>query len=382
MNSGGHAPAKQLFQASAALKVLLDQEDLRFLNDRDDERRDWAIGATQRNTRVDRVLRALNIEEWDAEQFVKVFEDKLDFAGRWNDETHDWDDGPDRGFLEWLRSKPNEWNRALYALLNREFQDELHRFDDLCITRISDGDYRRGKEAYFPTSETQDDLILPRVAEDTYAGGGTTAEQTHARAFLEGIGVREVGELQQIEAILDRRYTDPARVPPWDIHESDLRRFIALVEKDRGTSSLFKDYFIFQGPDRLWSRPGSLYLDTPYLETGLQSYYAPLESESSRTALSDRYTTFDMLARLVRFARICGVADRLEIATVRCTDNPEKAYLHRAPGAVLTQTRIDRDFVIPGLEALFERPTLALSHLILYRTRFLGHKFVSCGGPE
>ena len=255
-------------------------------------------------------------------------------------------------------------HRALYALFHRELEDELDHFNDICIVRRSDGEYGTGSDCYFPTPETREDPIHPRVAEDTYAGGGTRTEQTRARAFLEGIGVRDVGELQQIEAILERRYADPARVPPWKTHESDLRRFIALVDRDRSASNLFEDYFIFQGADRPWSRPGGLYVDTPYLETGLEAYFGPLGSESSRAALSDSYRTFDMLAQLVSFARMCGVADRLEIATVNCADNPERAYLRSAPGAVFTQTGIDRDFAIPGLEALFDTPTLGLSRLV------------------
>ena len=70
-----------------------------------------------------------------------------------------------------------------------------------------------------------------------------------------------------------------------------------------------------------------------------------------------------MLEQLIELAQGCGVADRLEIATVSCTDNPEKAYLHRAPGN-LTYTGTDRDFTIPGLEALFEGPNQALSNLV------------------
>ena len=364
VHSGGHAPAKQLFQASAALKALLDQEDLRFLTDRDDERRDWAIGATQRNSRVDRFLRALNIEEWDAEQFVEVFEDKLDFSGRLNDETYDWDDGPDHRFLEWLRSKPNEWHRALYALLDREFQDELHRFDDLCITRISDGDYRRGKEAYFSTSETQDDLILPRVARDTYSGGGSKAEQDRARNFLESIGVREAGEFEQIEAILQQRYAEQTRVVGWKTYESDLRRFIALLEEDKNAGSLFGEYFIFQGADRQWSRPSGIYLDMPYLETDLQAYFGPLGDRATRGGLSDSYDTFDMLEQFVEFARTCGAADHLEICETGCARNPRVDYLHSAPGCYFTDTGIDLDYVIPELDELFQRPTLRLSQLV------------------
>ena len=362
--AGGHAPAGRLLQAEAGLKDLLDRDDIHFLVDADDDPRDWAIAAPQRNSRVDRFLRGLDIEQWGVEQFVEALDERFSNKRRICYSTFTWKQGPDGPFLDWMRRKPAEWHRAMYALFHRELEDELNLFDQICIVRRSDGEYGTGSESYFPTPETREDPIHPRVAEDTYAGGGTKTEQTRARAFLESIGVREVGEFQQIEAILERRYTDPARVPPWKTHESDLRRFIALADKDKSTSSLFKNYFIFKGADRLWSRPGDLYLDSPYLETGLHAYFGHLKSGSGRKALSASYGTFDMLAGLVPFARMCGVAECLEIATVSCTDNPEKAHLLKAPGTVLTQTGIDRDFAIPNLEALFERPALALSRLV------------------
>ena len=363
-HAGGHAPANRLLQAEAGLKALLDREDVRFLIDGDDDPRDWAVAATRRNSEVDRFLLDLDIEHWGVEQFVETLHDRFSNRRRLCHTTYTWRQGPDRPFLDWMRRKPAEWHRALYALFHRELESDLDRFDKICIVRLSDGEYGTGSECYFPTPETREDPIHPRVAEDTYAGGGTRTEQTGARAFLEGIGVREMGEFQQVEAILERRYADPARIPPWKTHESDLRRFIALVEKDRTAGSLFEEYFILQRAEGLWSKPGGLYLDTPYLETGLEAYYRPLGSESGRAALSDSYRTFDMLAQLIPFARMCGVADRLEIATVSCTDNPEKEHLHRAPGTIPTDTGIDRDFAIPGFEALFEIPTRALSHLV------------------
>ena len=61
--------------------------------------------------------------------------------------------------------------------------------------------------------------IHPRVAEDTLRRRRNHDEAVHPPGrFLEGIGVREVGEFQQVEAILKRRYgTDshPAS-HPWE----------------------------------------------------------------------------------------------------------------------------------------------------------------------
>ena len=76
MHAGGHAPARRLLQAEAGLKDLLDRDDIRFLIDGDDDPRHWAVAATQRNSRVDRFLRGLAIEQWGVEQFVKALDDR------------------------------------------------------------------------------------------------------------------------------------------------------------------------------------------------------------------------------------------------------------------------------------------------------------------
>jgi len=361
-HTGGHASANQLLQAEAGLKDLLDRDDIRFLID--DVPCDWAVAATQKNNRVDRFLQDLNIQPWGVEQFVETLDERSSNKHRGTM----WEQEPDGPFLDWMRRKPAEWHRKLYALFNRELKDDdFYQFDEICIVRLSDGEYGIGSECYFPTPEIREDPIHPRVAKDTYTGGESKLEQTGARDFLKGIGVREIGEFEQVEAILKTRYADPANVPPWETHESDLRRFIALFEKnreDRNVISLFKDYFILQRADSLWSKPSGLYLDSPYLETGLEAYYRPLGSESGRTALSDSYQTFDRLEQLIQFARMCGVADCLKIARIKCTNNPEKAYLHSAPGTVFTHTGTDCDFEIPWFEALFEIPTRDLSRLV------------------
>ena len=364
VHGNGHAPGNRLLQAEAGLKALLDRDDIGFLIDEDEEPRSWAVAATQRNSYVDRFLRDLEIAQWGVEEFLETLEERFSCRSRFCFETYTLKKGPDRPFLDWMGSKSGEWHRALYALFHRELEDELDRFDDVCIVRRSDGEYGTGGECYFPTPETRKDPIHPRVAEDTYEGGGSKTERTRARAFLEGIGVREVGELQQMEALLKRRYANPDHEQSWKTHVSDLRRFIALVEKDRNANRLFEKYFIFQRADGLWSRPDGVYLDTPYLDTGLHAYYGALRSESSRLPLSDSYRTINKLSQFVPFVQRCGVADCLEISTVRCAGNPEEAYLREAPGSTFTSTGIDDDFAIPGLEGLFQRPTPALSCLV------------------
>ena len=359
VHSGGHAPARLLLQANAGLKALLNSDDIRFLVD-DDSPRDWAVAATQRNSDIDRFLHSLAIEDWDIEQFVEVLEDRMLRRPAPFSTTKKWVHGPEVALLEWMGQKPGAWHRALYALFHQELKNRLHRFRGLRIVRLSDGGYGTGGECYFPTAENHEDDVHPRVARDTLTGG-SGAEQESSRKFLEGIGVREVGELQQVEAVLRQRYAEPDRVLPWSTYESDLERFIALAEKDKDARSLFEGYFIFQRADGRWSPPDGVYLDAPWLDTGLEAYFGPL---GTRAALSDSYKNLDMGHGFVEFARACGVATRLEVRETNCRNNPRVAYLHSAPGFTFTHTGTDRDFVIPELNGLFEKPSLSLSCLV------------------
>ncbi len=56
-----YSPARLLLQAKASLKELLTAEDIEFLVEHDEETRQWAIGAAQKNSDVDRFLSGLAI---------------------------------------------------------------------------------------------------------------------------------------------------------------------------------------------------------------------------------------------------------------------------------------------------------------------------------
>ncbi len=361
-HAGRHAPACRLLgaRAPARLKDLLGREDIDFLTDRD--QRDWAVTAPRRNNEVDRFLRDLDIEEWEIEHFVKTLGERLCSS------TYTWKQDPDPRFLCWIRQKALDWHRALYALFAEELKN-FDRFRQICIVRCSDGAYRTGSECYFPTPETREDSIHPRVVEGTYAGGGTEVERTNARKFLEDIGVREVGKHEEVEGILKRRYVNPDNSLSWETHEADLKRFIELVEKekDRRAADLFKSYRIFQGNGGDWFRPNKIYLDKPYLDTGLRFYYGhPNASGHACVSLSENYLNLDDDSRnhLAKFARTCGVHYYLELAKINCHNNPEKKYLFSASGKWRYDTSQNKDFVIRELDKLFQSPDQGLSWLV------------------
>ena len=360
-----HAPASCLLQARASLKDLLLKEDLEFLVDNEEEPQ-WAIGATQKNSNIDRFLDGLAISEWDTDKFMEVLARRASEKTRYVPSPPHYAKDPDPEFMKWLSGKPVDWHQGLYALLFEHLSNAgwkksqlLEGLKFLRIIRRSDGTYGTAKNSFFPSEETDHDEVLPRVDRAVYTSGKSKTQQQNARSFLEEVGIREVGESEQVEALLEQRCTNTAFKPL----KQDLKRFIALVDKDPSKASLFTNYFIFELKDGKWGMPRQVFLDEPFKETGLSSYYQILE-KPSRFALADRYRDGQIaITRLVKFAEAVGVQTGLEIATVSVSDNPNSEYLYSV-GGYRQSSRIDQDYVIPGLDKCLANPSVVIAKLV------------------
>src|SRR5262249_46387263 len=113
-----HAPARTLIQAKASLKELLGQQDLRQLLGENGVQ--WAVGATQRNSNVDRFLAGLAIRSWDLDKFVELLELRTSETPRIVISASRVSNGLDPQFMKWLASKSPAWHQRLYAMLRRE----------------------------------------------------------------------------------------------------------------------------------------------------------------------------------------------------------------------------------------------------------------------
>lgn len=362
-----HAPAKRLLQAKASLKGLLSEKDLEFLVEDADAPLLWSVGATQKNTNADRFLDSLEIQEWGLDEFVDVLTDRSSWGQRYVPRPPYFVSGPDAEFMKWLSSKPNDWHQQLYALLYSELASEggLYQFRNSKIVRLFSGEYGVGKECFFPDEGDQDDSDLPRVIAEVYTSGGGKAQQHNARKFLEEIGVRVVGEAEQVELILKKRYTRDAEIPSEKTYKKDFKRFVALFEKESSTANLFKGHLVFKCEDDQWHTPNGVYLDAPFLDTGLRAYYDAQADEAEESALdSVFYQNIGVSTKKVAaFARAIGAIGELQISTCRCYQNPEWSYLSQVGGERHTSP-IDRDYEIEGLADLLKNPTLALSRLV------------------
>ncbi len=366
-NAKKHEPAMHLLQAKLALKELLSEDDLEFLMDSHEKPFKWAIGAQQRNSLVDNFLSSLAIQKWDVEEFVMMLEEKASDAPHWlNNKLHKEQDAE---FMKWLKSKPEEWHQELYSLLSSEYligpdynqRKAIERLKHLKIVRLSNGDYRIGSKCYFPRDDTEHDKLLPRVAKGVYLSGKSKLQQEAAMKLLLAIGVRIVGEAEQVEAILKNRYTTELLNP--DIN--DLKRFVSLIEKEPQQVKLFASYYIFERTDGQWGMPDQVFLDYPFIATGLSTYYAALGDKATRLALARSYQDSGIpCEKIAKFAEAVGAKACLDIELVSCHGNPEvRQLVWEAPG-YRSHRGINKDYTITGLKDIIDKQDKALSSLI------------------
>lgn len=360
----GHAAADRLVQARATLKALLSNDDIEFLIDYDEDPPLWAIGATQRNSRIDNFLSALDIREWGIDQLVETLEARASDEARYIRVAPHIVRGPDEEFVRWLALKSPEWMQQFYALLHDEVlpSSGAGALRGLRIVRLNGGGFGAASQCFFADDQTGN--RIPTVDPQVYTSGRSKPQQEKARKFLVDLGVRELGEAEEIELILKARYTKEAEIPDGKTYLRDLKRFIALSEQQPDKAQLFAPYYIFRGEDGDWYKPEGIYLDQPYRLTDLRSYYGGLGEDADCEPLDASYRDCGVaVKRITTFAELTGARVELPIDRGYCRDNPQWAHLRSVGGDRLTSPR-DSDYFVPHLAGLLKTPSIGLSRLI------------------
>lgn len=363
--SDEHAAASGCYRGQRMLSDLIIDEDLATLFGKDRALPMWIANPPRLgSSREDNFLTMLDISEWTTEDFVQILNTSSELV------------------MEWLKEKPDEWHQDLYVLLGDFLSKE--KLSNLRIVRCSDGEYRTGSECHFLDDvefefekEKAQSEEFHYVAKDIYSFGQNKNQQQKAREFLEKIGVCEVDESERVKAILKQRYEDPDTMIPSELHEEDMKRFIALVEQDPDKVILFKDYRVFRTADRgsfdegFYHKASIIFLDSPYLETGLKVYYEDDEYwEYVCTENIDPYLSLDYEESDIDLKKLGKFAEKLGAKT-RLTTDPQSALSYHpesndlgGEGGNWTDTGIDKDYRIPEFQILLDNLTIAKSALI------------------
>lgn len=353
----GHAPAQILVQAKSSLKDLLTHDDIEFLIDYDDEPPQWAASRALQGTNVERFMNGLAIKDWDIEAFVDCIDEKVS-EGSWR--------GVNAEFLKWLAGKSVEWHQQFYSLLARdsEAQSELSRLKRCRIVRLTDGTHSVGPNCHFPDDRGSKSGGVLCVDQAVYTAGKRKAQQESARKFLEDVGVTSVGERQLVEAILKSSYGNDKRTLNQREYLAHMRRFIKLLDEDPSCVSLLSSFYLFMGKDNKWHKSAEIYLDIPYLDTGLGEYLGILGTSNQLSALADFYQSLPIdIPKVTRFAEKLGCLTMITVARTPCSKNPQWAYLSSVSGERYTSP-IDHDYAINRFHLLVAKKSERLAKLM------------------
>ena len=355
MKQGGHAPALECYRGRRSLSDLINDEDLATLLGKDCSRSLWIANPRQINQPEDNFLSMLRISRWTTEDLIEIL-------------------NTNEKVTEWLKGKSDEWHQQLYTFLG----DEADLCLDLRIVRCNVGDgkceYRVGSDCHFPCDNVELDgghhEKFHYVDKGVYLSGQNKNQQKKARAFLEEIGVRELDEAERIKTILSQRYEDPDTIITSELHEKDIKRFISFVESNPDKATLFEGYNIFNTSGGNWST-SLIFLDSPYLETGLKVYYEDdeyweyIEEENVDPYFSLDYEQSNIdPEKLGKFAKALGTKTQLEPKKQIIPESHAEWTNHLGQGSgKWTNTGIDEDYRIPEFQILLTNPSIVKSRI-------------------
>lgn len=364
-HSKSYFPARHLLQSRAGLKSLLTEEDIELLVDYDKVPPKWAIGAIK-GSNSERFLESLDIQTWDLDQFYEMLcnktnEDYVSPGSRPINITSE-------DVFNWLSNKSKDWFQQFYSLLyeyvqlhNTDWQRRqvISKLSKLKIVKATDGKFRSGKHCFFPYDGIEEEDSLPNVDKAVYSSGRSKTQQDNSRKFLEIVGVTEISEADLVKVLLEKRYKSDKFSPKI----SDIKRFVSLVESSPIKATIFSKFYIFKLDDGKWGMPSQVYIDEPFIKTGLGQFYEKLECKPA-FQLSDSYSNCGVsVKRLIKFAELVGCQFKLKIQETTCYQNPDWTYLSRVSGERYTSP-INTDYTVEGLEIILSAPTLQLSKLI------------------
>lgn len=363
MKYGGHAAAKGIFRGPGVISDVLEDDGLILLLGADDYVPPmWAANPPQRNQREDRFLDSLGIDVWEWKELARSLR-HLDADGR-------------RRLERWISQKNDVWLMRFYALMNEAWQE--HRgwsyVYDLHIVRVasSQGDeHVLPSEAFFPSDEGADPVPGVRfVKPSVYSTGRSDRLKEGAHSFLTTIGVRPFDDRADIEVRL-ADYERSSRHST-SVCRQELMQFVRYWKEHPNEAGLFDNRAFLLGAgsgDKLcFYKPTQLYLDSPFLETGL----AELAAIHGKHPIWDGYReglSESQLGDVTAFLRTIGVMHELKVETTRVwsVDNPSWRELMQdwLQGRVRrTETQINQDYTISDLDKYIGTQTIWASRLI------------------
>ena len=267
-----------------------------------------------------------------------------------------------------LRARSDEWFISFYQFLDKQkslWQPAQNRWSsagplrDKPILKLEDGelsapfDKHGAPKVFLPSGESVGfKTVRSSIASDRIA-----------LSFLEGLGLKPVGEREIIKRVLETRYAEPDSIN-FETYFEDIKTFCGFACRISDARELFGPYRLFKSKDESWLRPTQVYLDEPFKFTLLHSYYGSLGQRARQPIATWQEADVEFLKVLTEFAERVQVPSTLWIFNGKCEDNPNRRFLVDEAIGNNTGTGIDQDFVIPDLSQAIEAKSQSFSKLV------------------
>ena len=346
---GDFAPAQNLLSGPAAMKSLLSEEDLQIIFPTRGKI-SWISSTGTRGGDFEKLVASLNVESFSQAQLINEIESRLCESTYTSWRYRNDIDGL---FESWLSSKTAEWLQSFYAFLYKYCvsEEDFFNLSNTRIVKLADETMSVASKCYFFFSSNELSDHLPRVEEKIFGNYGKKEQHEEAKKFLIKLGVREPGEIEELELMLKTRYSTTEVKVSESEYVQDLIKLVSLESRiRRKLLPVLQSSFIlksFNGSENVWCMPENIYIDTTYFATDLKSFFATKNSPSEIYPISDFYLDVPNLEPVDfgKFAKQIGCITEFKylFEIVSCSGNPEWSRLQRAPGERFT-SHIDRDY--------------------------------------
>jgi hypothetical protein len=360
-HKGGHVSARDAVRGPSEIRDLLGDEGLAVFGAMPGKR--W-VGGGMRTGRTDAFLATLKLTEWGFAEFLAAFQQA--FAPAWYGEEN----ASRKKAQAWFDALPDDQVQRFYLLVDTAMrvQKRSPSFSHLSFVRLENGTRARPGDALISPKDAALDeeaaahgLVLVRSAL-------TRAHRTRARdveQFLRKTGVKEIGERDYLAAIIRMNYADSARTPTTEKHIQHVRRFVGWFSESRDCTLLNGVAFLRVENADGFHRADTVYLDIPFVQSGLARIYGRRVTGRDRQPLWNGYAKLkrqDFLALL----KAVGVEDALRVKQTRIPYNyPKWRSLNSGFGGTrTTSTQTNSDFTIDGLAGLLALKDPEVSKMI------------------
>jgi hypothetical protein len=345
----GHVSAGQAVRGPADIRDLLGDEGLAILDGHAGLR--WIAGG-MRNSRVDAFLQTMQLREWGYAEFLAAFQKA--FSPSWDRREIE---SKDRA-KAWFDALPDDRVQRIYLLVDTAagVHKRAASLTHLPFVRLEDGTRATPSAALLAPIDSQLDeeaashglaLVRSALVREGRARGKEVEQ------FLRRVGVKETDEGHYLASILRANYAPGKAGPTAERHLQHMRRFLKWFSET-------KNHAIFEGAALLrtegsegYGLPSTVFLDAPFLDTGLSRIYGGRVEGRNRKPLWNGYAKLKR-AELLGLLGALGVEQALTVqgAPIPYT-HPRWSQLFNGFGATrTTSTQTSSDFTIPGIEGL------------------------------